>query len=61
MSDLLVNAGKNIKTKKEEMNNLNRHLDFLGLKIHKPHKDLKPYVQCYWSIFKKNEPHRYGN
>lgn len=37
------------------MNNLNRHLDFLGFKMHEPHKDLKPYIQCYWSILKKTD------
>ncbi|MBI5873755.1 MAG: helix-turn-helix transcriptional regulator [Candidatus Omnitrophica bacterium] len=35
------------------MNNMNRHLDFIGLKMHKPRKELEPYVQCYWSTYRE--------
>lgn len=35
------------------MNYRNIELEFIGFKMHKPHNNLIPYVQCYWSIYKE--------
>ena len=37
------------------MSNLNKKLDDLGFQMHSPIGELNPYIQCYWSIYLKEE------
>lgn len=37
------------------MGNLNKKLDDLGFQMFSPSGELKPYIQCYWSIYIEDE------
>lgn len=38
------------------MSNINPQLDNIGFQMFAPADELKPYIQCYWFIYKEDEP-----